>query len=90
MIVGVKRWALVVGIACVPAAFFGTMIARWQSSPTPPPPCNEAVAVIGKDGHDLINCNVGDRLEVVREGTVILAKCLCTQRKSAEAQEAIK
>lgn len=75
MIIGVRKWAIVVGIATIACGFFGALIGGWRSSPEP---CSDGVAILSVDTYPKINCVSGAKLEIDRQGTVMLAKCLCS------------
>ena len=73
MIFGVRKWAVVVGIAAIGAALLGGAVGKWTPAP---PPCVDGVAMLSSD-RALVNCNPGEELTVSREGVAILVTCRC-------------
>ena len=79
MIIGVRKWAVCVGLATIAAGFCGALIGGWkksQPSPMPPPPCNDAAGLIDETVH-VLNCNPGERMETEHIGNHVLIKCFC-------------
>jgi len=81
VIVGVKSWAIGVGLATVAAGFLGAMVGGWQSSPPgppgPPPACVSTAEIINSAA-SARECKNGARLEVwPMGGEHALIKCVC-------------
>lgn len=49
MVIGVKRWAVAVGLGCVAASFAGWLVGSWVPSPDVPEPCRPSVGVYDSD-----------------------------------------
>lgn len=80
MIIGVKRWAIGVGVATVAAGFLGAMVGNWKPSPSVPKPPSECVstAEIISAANSARTCEHGARLEVWPAGNEnALIKCIC-------------
>lgn len=78
MIIGIKAWAIGVGLATVAAGFLGAMIGTWK--PGPSSPCRDSEELVSKKELER-HCDPGARIEVYPAGwaggPVALVKCVC-------------
>lgn len=80
--VGVRPWAVAVGLSCIAAAAFSSAVITWARTPEPPPgPCeNTAVTEYGRWEH---RCHRDADLQVWPAGVTdhgtpaVLIKCVC-------------
>jgi hypothetical protein len=78
-IIGVRAWALVVGIACVIAVGVIALV-MWPSSPKP---CKDEMAVVST----YAGCSADQQMEIVatEEKLYYLVKCFCPRTPDAGA-----
>jgi hypothetical protein len=75
VIIGVRRWALVVGVLAVLGASSGGLLGVRSRMPVPPRPCVDEMRLQCEQG--TVSCDSRQRIEVYPHFNCLLIKCLC-------------
>lgn len=79
MIIGVRKWAVLVGLAMVAAGFLGALAGSWVPGPAI---CKDQTFQMGAWGTTAATCDEGAKGEIVRELGMVLTKCTCPSKET--------